>query len=150
MLGNGIEISVENLMGLKQVVATCLGFTEVQQDFVNGDIYILHSEFEYIPDNFSQNTRMLSILSNLKKVMDTPVYFHKENDLTDESRTAAETDEPLVGGYFVDIILRMFGSSVDLASLNHIMLKNFLELLLITVYKVNIKSDGSFSNANIN
>jgi len=150
MLGNGIEISLECLMRLKQVVATCLGFTEVQQDFANGDIYMLHSEFEYVPDNFPQNTRMLSILSNLKKVMDTPIYLHKENELTDESRTATETDELLVGGYFVDIILRIFGSSVDLASLNHIMLKIFLELLLIIVYKVNIESDDSFSMQPIN
>ncbi|CAG8457974.1 9817_t:CDS:10 [Paraglomus occultum] len=143
MLGNGIEISVERLMKLKQVVATCLGFAEVQQDAVNGEIYILHSEFEYIPDNFSQNTRMLSILSNLKKVMDTPIYLQKENELTDESRTAAETDEPLVGGYFVDIILKMFCSSVDLASLNHIMLKIFLELILIIVYKHKIDDKES-------
>ncbi|KAG0260526.1 hypothetical protein BG011_001847 [Mortierella polycephala] len=46
-----------------------------------------------------------------------------------------EGDTPVVGTYFVDVILRFFGSETDLSTLPAGRLKNWLELLLIVVYK---------------
>ncbi|KAG0305177.1 hypothetical protein BGZ98_004526, partial [Dissophora globulifera] len=47
------------------------------------------------------------------------------------------TDEhtPVVGTYFVDVILRFFGSETDLSLLPTGRLKNWLELMLIVIYK---------------
>ncbi|KAF9934838.1 hypothetical protein FBU30_010811 [Linnemannia zychae] len=46
-----------------------------------------------------------------------------------------DENTPVVGTYFVDVILRFFGSETDLATLPPIRLKNWLELLLIVIYK---------------
>ncbi|KAG0345938.1 hypothetical protein BG004_002769 [Podila humilis] len=48
---------------------------------------------------------------------------------------ALDMAAPVVGTYFVDVILRFFGSEPDLTSLPSNRLKNWLELLLIVVYK---------------
>ncbi|KAF9939980.1 hypothetical protein BGZ67_008522 [Mortierella alpina] len=46
-----------------------------------------------------------------------------------------EENAPVVGTYFVDAILRFFGSETDLSVLPAARLKSWLELLLIVVYK---------------
>ncbi|KAG0337119.1 hypothetical protein BG000_005818 [Podila horticola] len=46
-----------------------------------------------------------------------------------------DINAPVVGTYFVDVILRFFGSETDLTTLPSNRLKNWLELLLIVVYK---------------
>ncbi|KAF9963284.1 hypothetical protein BGZ65_004690 [Modicella reniformis] len=44
-------------------------------------------------------------------------------------------DENVVGSYFVDVILRFFGSETDLSELPAGRLKDWLELLLVLIYK---------------
>ncbi|KAI8603207.1 hypothetical protein EDD21DRAFT_44445 [Dissophora ornata] len=46
-----------------------------------------------------------------------------------------DDNTPVVGTYFVDVILRFFGSETDLSVLPASRLKNWLELLLIVIYK---------------
>ncbi|KAF9570686.1 hypothetical protein EC968_001470 [Mortierella alpina] len=56
-----------------------------------------------------------------------------------------EENAPVVGTYFVDVILRFFGSETDLSVLPAGRLKSWLELLLIVVYKF-IKEDDPLSD----
>ncbi|KAI7832681.1 hypothetical protein BC939DRAFT_472272 [Gamsiella multidivaricata] len=55
-------------------------------------------------------------------------YHRNQNRRLDENA-------PVVGTYFVDVILRFFGSETDLSALPAGRLKNWLELLLIVIYK---------------
>ncbi|GJJ74669.1 hypothetical protein EMPS_07027 [Entomortierella parvispora] len=50
-------------------------------------------------------------------------------------RQPLDEHAPVVGTYFVDVILRFFGSETDLSVLPTSRLKNWLELLLIVIYK---------------
>ncbi|KAF9969267.1 hypothetical protein BGZ73_008471, partial [Actinomortierella ambigua] len=54
--------------------------------------------------------------------------FYNRRDRQDENA-------PVVGTYFVDVILRFFGAEPDLAALPTERLKNWLELFLIVIYK---------------
>ncbi|KAG0270667.1 Canalicular multispecific organic anion transporter 2 [Actinomortierella ambigua] len=54
--------------------------------------------------------------------------FYNRRDRKDENA-------PVVGTYFVDVILRFFGAEPDLAMLPTERLKNWLELFLIVIYK---------------
>ncbi|CAO3565985.1 unnamed protein product [Mortierella alpina] len=56
-----------------------------------------------------------------------------------------EENAPVVGTYFVDVILRFFGSETELSVLPAGRLKSWLELLLIVVYKF-IKEDDPLSD----
>ncbi|KAK3844429.1 MAG: hypothetical protein J3R72DRAFT_438037, partial [Linnemannia gamsii] len=66
----------------------------------------------------------------------TPVYQqHHHHHYRRKSHRRHDENTPVVGTYFVDVILRFFGSETDLATLPAGRLKNWLELLLIVIYK---------------
>ncbi|KAG0240230.1 hypothetical protein B0O80DRAFT_502995 [Mortierella sp. GBAus27b] len=50
-------------------------------------------------------------------------------------RRKLDENTPVVGAYFVDVILRFFGSETDLSALPTARLKGWLELLLVVIYK---------------
>ncbi|KAF9905814.1 hypothetical protein EC991_001290 [Linnemannia zychae] len=65
-----------------------------------------------------------------------PVYQqHHHHHYRKKSHRRHDENRPVVGTYFVDVILRFFGSETDLATLPAGRLKNWLELLLIVIYK---------------
>jgi hypothetical protein len=51
--------------------------------------------------------------------------------------TLAENSSP--GVHFIDVVLKMMNSGIDLTKLGHMMLKAWLEIILIIVYKVYIR-----------
>ncbi|CAI2172830.1 1114_t:CDS:10 [Funneliformis geosporum] len=134
MLANGIEMTQEQITTLKYLVVTHLGFKNVKYEFVNGKLNLTSiGDFEYIPDDFTQNMMMISCLGNLKRVLDAPIYLKASNN------AEPEQEEELAGVYFVDVVLGLFYSSVDMSTLSHLMLKSWIELLLIIVYKHKIE-----------
>ncbi|RIA95682.1 hypothetical protein C1645_872613 [Glomus cerebriforme] len=136
MLANGIEITQDQIIRLKYFVLIHLGFKKSKLETVNGKSNVLIGDFEYIPDDFAQNMIMISCLGNLKRVLDTPIYLKSSNNNVEDT---TEQEEELAGGIFVDIVLALFNSSVDMSTLSHLMLKNWIELLLIIVYKHKIE-----------
>lgn len=60
---------------------------------------------------------------------------HHHHHYRRNSHRRLDINAPVVGTYFVDVILRFFGSETDLTTLPSNRLKNWLELLLIVVYK---------------
>jgi hypothetical protein len=65
-----------------------------------------------------------------------PIYQqHHHHHYRRKSHRRHDENTPVVGTYFVDVILRFFGSETDLATLPAGRLKNWLELLLIVIYK---------------
>lgn len=108
MLANGIEITEEQIIKLKYVVVSSLGFTNCKLeargggggiDVVggasgfgnaggssgtgigggNGTLHLSYGELVYSPDDFTQNMVMISCLGNLKKVLDRPIYLKNSN-----------------------------------------------------------------------
>ena len=73
MLANGIEITQDQIVKLKYLVLIHLGFKNSNLELVNGKLNISIGNFEYIPDDFTQNMIMISCLGNLKRVLDTPI-----------------------------------------------------------------------------
>jgi len=137
MLANGIEMTQDQINKLKYLVSIRLGFKNSKLESVNGKLNVSIGDFEYIPDDFTQNMMMTSCLGNLKRVLDTPIYLKPSNNNVDDVKPISEQEEELAGGVFVDLVLALFNSSVDMTTLSHLMLKNWIELLLIIVYKVN-------------
>ncbi|CAG8454894.1 2892_t:CDS:10 [Ambispora gerdemannii] len=145
MVGNGTEITKSTAIELKRITMSCLGFTNCRVETNNGHLEINHGELQYTADDFSQNMMMIACLSNLKKILDTPINFKPEPDVAEEtsrsisSSSFDEQSEDLVGAFFVDVVLKMFNSSIDISTLSHLMLKNWIELMLIIVYKHKIE-----------
>ncbi|CAG8570339.1 6834_t:CDS:10 [Dentiscutata erythropus] len=136
MLANGIEMTHDQITTLNYLIVSSLGFKNCILDTVDGVLSVHHGEFEYMPENFSQNMKMVSILGNLKRVLDTPIYLKSQND-----DDMVVIEDELAGSYFIDTVLAMVNSSVDMSSLSHLMLKTWIELLLIIVYKHKIVQD---------
>ncbi|CAG8439334.1 7443_t:CDS:10, partial [Ambispora leptoticha] len=147
MVGNGIEITKQEVIELKCITMSCLGFINCRVENNNDQPEINHGEFKYTADDFSQNMMMIACLGNLKKILDTPIYFMSDPDVAEEisrsislsSSTIVEQNEKFVSACFVDMVLKMFNSSVDMSTLSHLMLKNWIELMLIIVYKHKIE-----------
>ncbi|CAJ0851576.1 13743_t:CDS:10 [Entrophospora sp. SA101] len=139
MLANGIEMNLEQIIKLKYFVAHNLGFIDSRIDNSNGVMSFHFGEFRYVPDDFTQNMMMVSILGNLKRVLDTPIYLNNDKEELEDGKASSE-NEMLAGGYFIEIVLAMFNSSADMTSLSHLMLKTWIELLLIIVYKHKIEN----------
>ncbi|KAG9290997.1 hypothetical protein G9A89_012869 [Geosiphon pyriformis] len=136
MLGNGIEISKQTLIQLKCIVMSNLGFANCR---LNLQLEVDYGDFKYAADDFSQNMMMITCLSNLKKILDTPIYLKLETEYIEDLKGSPELGDDLVGGYFVNVILNMFNSSIDMSILSHLMLKTWLELMLIIIYKHKIE-----------
>ncbi|KAF8941849.1 hypothetical protein BGZ47_007127 [Haplosporangium gracile] len=86
------------------------------------------------------DTRMAQSTASQKNLyqanLNAPVYQqHHHHHYRRKSHRRHDENTPVVGTYFVDVILRFFGSETDLATLPAGRLKNWLELLLIVVYK---------------
>ncbi|KAG0199919.1 hypothetical protein BGX28_006884 [Mortierella sp. GBA30] len=62
-------------------------------------------------------------------------HHHQHHHYRRNPNRRYDENTPVVGTYFVDVILRFFGSETDLSVLPAGRLKNWLELLLIVVYK---------------
>ncbi|RGB35396.1 hypothetical protein C1646_623756 [Rhizophagus diaphanus] len=139
MLANGIEVTQDQIIKLKHLVLIHLGFKNSKLEIVNGKSNVSIGDFEYIPDDFAQNMIITSCLGNLKRVLDTPIYLKSSNNILEDTRLSAEQEEELAGGVFVDVVLALFNSSVDMSTLSHLMLKNWIELLLMIVYKHKIE-----------
>src|ERR1043166_8240581 len=129
MLANGIEITHNQTIRLKYLVLIHLGFKNSSLELVNSKLNVSIGDFEYIPDDFTQNMMMISCLGNLKRVLDTPIFLKSSNNNIDDARPLAKQEEELAGGEFIDVVLALFNSSVDMSTLSHLMLKDWIELL---------------------
>ncbi|KAG0232463.1 hypothetical protein BGW42_008181, partial [Actinomortierella wolfii] len=73
--------------------------------------------------------------SSLKHQYQQQRHFFQEYRKFYSRRERQDENVPVVGTYFVDVILRFFGAEPDLTALPTERLKNWLELFLIVIYK---------------
>lgn len=88
------------------------------------------------------HSAMVAASRGLKKVVDSFAPLPAETvasmapDVLERNRVElAENSSP--GVHFIDVVLKMFNSGINLTKLSHMMLKTWLETVLIVLYKVN-------------
>ncbi|CAG8787370.1 5278_t:CDS:2, partial [Racocetra fulgida] len=64
MLANGIEMTHDQITTLNYLVVSNLGFKHCRLDKVDGVLSVDFGEFEYMPDDFSQNMKMHKIVQD--------------------------------------------------------------------------------------
>ncbi|CAG8478999.1 10492_t:CDS:10 [Cetraspora pellucida] len=62
-----LKVTHDQITTLNYMVVSNLGFKDCRLDKVDGILNVHFGEFEYMPDDFSQNMKMVSILGNLKR-----------------------------------------------------------------------------------
>lgn len=143
MLSNHLSIEPSQISRLKFILVQQMGFQNCQMFNDGGEITVEFGLLKYNPKDPSRVAVMISCIRGLKKIMDSFAPLPAEtvaamaSDSLEQSRmNLSENSSP--GVHFIDVVLKMMNSGVDLTKLGHMVLKAWLEIVLIVVYKVNI------------
>ncbi|KAI8080755.1 uncharacterized protein B0P05DRAFT_578990 [Gilbertella persicaria] len=143
MLSNHLNIEPTQLYRLKFVLVQQMNFQDCHYFNEGGDITITFGPLKYEPSDPSRVAAMISCTRGLKKIMDSFAPLPAEtvasiaSDSIEQNKiNLAENSSP--GVHFIDVVLKMMNSGIDLTKLGHMMLKAWLEIVLIVIYKHNI------------
>jgi hypothetical protein len=141
MLSNHLSIEPAQISRLKFILVQQMNFQQCQLFNEGGDITIEFGPLRYNPKDPARVAVMISCIRGLKKIMDSFAPLPAETvatmaaDAFEQSKMdLSENSSP--GVHFIDVVLKMMNSGVDLTQLGHMMLKAWLEIVLIVVYKV--------------
>ncbi|CEP16409.1 hypothetical protein [Parasitella parasitica] len=151
MLSNHLSIEPAQILRLKFILVQQMGFQNCQlftsegsgSGGVGGEITVEFGMLHYNPRDPARVAVMISCSRGLKKIMDSfaplpaeTVAAMASDSLKHSRMNLSENSSP--GVHFIDVVLKMMNSGVDLPKLGHMMLKAWLEIVLIVVYKHNI------------
>ncbi|KAI9478246.1 MAG: hypothetical protein EXX96DRAFT_483197 [Benjaminiella poitrasii] len=143
MLSKHLSIEPAQIYRLKFVLVQYMNFQNCELINNGGEITVEFDILKYNPKNPSQVAMMTACIRGLKKIMDSFAPLPAEtvatiasDSLEQNKMNLAENSSP--GVHFIDVVLKMMNSGVDLTKLGHMMLKAWLEIVLIVVYKHNI------------
>ncbi|KAI8967149.1 hypothetical protein BDF20DRAFT_928786 [Mycotypha africana] len=143
MLSNHTTIGIPEISRLKFALVRHMGFEDCYLSMEGEEMTVDFGPLRYNPNDATQAAIMMACSRGLKKIMDSfaPLAAEKvasmATDYLDQERVnLAENDSP--GVHFIDVVLKMVSSDVDLTSLGHLTLKTWLEIVLIVVYKHDI------------
>lgn len=143
MLSNHLSIEPSQISRLKFILVQQMNFQNCQLFNDGGEITVEFGLLKYNPKDPARVAVMISCIRGLKKIMDSFAPLPAEtvaamaSDSLEQSRmNLSENSSP--GVHFIDVVLKMMNSGVDLTKLGHMMLKAWLEIVLIVVYKVNL------------
>ncbi|KAI9029113.1 hypothetical protein CLU79DRAFT_736311 [Phycomyces nitens] len=141
MLSNHISITTTQISRFKLILVEQMGFNNCGRfEDASDESVVTFGEFCYDPKDTSQDAMMISTSRGLKKVMDSFSPLPAEtvasmpSDLLEQNRLKL-TENSSPGIHFIDVVLKMFNSSVDLTKVSHNIVKIWLEIILIVVYK---------------
>lgn len=141
MLSNHLSIEPAQIYRLKFILVQQMDFQNCQLFNDGGEITIDFGLLKYNPKDPSRVAVMISCIRGLKKIMDSfaPLPAETVATLASDSfeqnkMNLSENSSP--GVHFIDVVLKMVNSGLDLTQLGHMMLKAWLEIILIVVYKV--------------
>ncbi|KAI9262296.1 hypothetical protein BDA99DRAFT_438784 [Phascolomyces articulosus] len=143
MLGSHLPVDTVQISRLKYILVDCMGFNDCRRYATSGEWIVTFGSMTYDSSNPLQNAFLIAASRGLKKIMDSFAPLPAETvasmapDVLERNRIElAENSSP--GVHFIDVVLKLFNSGVDVAGLNHMMLKIWLETILIVMYKHNI------------
>jgi hypothetical protein len=142
MVGSNLSVSLLQLSRLKYCIVRNMGFQNCEKFHTSGTtLEVTFSNLLYKSDDFSQVSMVIACIRGIKKVLDSFTPVNPESiaaigiDAVDKVKAGLNKNVNY-GDHFVDVVFKMFDSGVDLTELSHLMLKIWLELILIVVYKV--------------
>ncbi|KAI8096918.1 uncharacterized protein BX664DRAFT_257113 [Halteromyces radiatus] len=156
MLSHHQSIDLVQMSRLKLLLVVNMGFDNCQRFNAanSGEWVVTFGVMHFDPDDAQQSAMMTNCTRGLKKVMDSFAPLPAETVATMAPEVLernklklAENSSP--GVHFIDVALKLFTSGTKLTSLNHIILKSWLETILIVVYKHNIL-DRNYEHSIIN
>lgn len=142
MLSNHLSIEPSQISRLKFIMVQQMDFQDCQLFNDGGEITIDFGPLKYNSKDPSRVAVMISCVRGLKKIMDSFAPLPAEtvatlaSDLEQSKVNLSENSSP--GVHFIDVVLRMMNSGIDMTKLGHMMLKSWLEIVLIVVYKVKL------------
>lgn len=149
MLSNHLSIEIAQIYRLKFILVQLMDFQNCQFFNDGGEISIDFGLLKYNPKDPTRVAVMVSCIRGLKKIMDSFAPLPAEtvatlaSDSIEQNKVnLSENSSP--GVHFIDVVLKMVNSGLDLIQLGHMMLKAWLEIILIVVYKVKDILDNFF------
>lgn len=146
MLSNHLSIEHAQIFRLKFILVQLMDFQNCQLFNDGGEITIDFGLLKYNPKDSTRVAVMVSCIRGLKRIMDSFAPLPAEtvatlasDSIEQNKMNLSENSSP--GVHFIDVVLKMVNSGLDLIQLGHMMLKAWLEIILIVVYKVNIIRD---------
>ncbi|KAI8366708.1 uncharacterized protein BYT42DRAFT_540161 [Radiomyces spectabilis] len=141
MLSNHLPMDMVQMSHFKFILVQQMGFSNCQY-FETGRV-VTFGHLTYDPDDPAQVAIMLACSHGLKKVVDSFAPLPAEAVVTMMSERTPQSQQKLTentspGVHFIDVILKFFHPSVDLTKLGHLMLRTWLEIVLIVIYKHDI------------
>ena len=150
LLSCHLPVDTIQVSRLKYILVQFMGFQECHRyatpaPATNGNAGEWVVSFGNLVYNYSDplhHSAMVAASRGLKKVVDSFAPLPAETvasmapDVLERNRVElAENSSP--GVHFIDVVLKMFNSGINLTKLSHMMLKTWLETVLIVLYKVN-------------
>ena len=132
MLSSGIAVDRTSLLRIKHQLVCVLGFKTVSMvPTANGrSFHIQFTDFEFVPET------SLVCLNDLMLVLDSAQPYELAPSMMGGPFAEDEmTASLLIGSVFVDVLIELYVSSDDMASLPFITSKNALKSLIIVLYK---------------
>lgn len=143
MLSNHLSIEPSQISRLKFILVQQMDFQDCQLFNDGGEITIDFGPLNFNPKSPSRVAVMLACVRGLKKIMDSFAPLPAEtvatlaSDSVEQNKVnLSENSSP--GVHFIDVVLKMMNSGIDMTKLGQMMLKAWLEIVLIVVYKHNI------------
>lgn len=143
MLSNHLSIELSQISRLKFIVVQQMDFQDCQLFNDGGEITIDFGPLNFNSKSPSRVAVMLACVRGLKKIMDSFAPLPAEtvatlaSDSVEQNKVnLSENSSP--GVHFIDVVLKMMNSGIDMTKLGQMMLKAWLEIVLIVVYKVKL------------
>lgn len=140
MVGNSLDIANGHLLRLKYFLVKSMGFNDCVLKRIGPQRYELSfGDLSSNTDDFWNIGVLMASVRGMKRALDNFTPLKEEtvaavgSAIIDEAR---QLNESSIGSVFVEVVLKMFNSGIDLTNLSHFMLRSWLELVLIIVYKV--------------
>jgi hypothetical protein len=138
MVADSVPIDPWDLVKLKFHVAIGLGFRDakLRESMPPGSLEVSYGELDP-----KDSSALMTCLSGLKRVLDVSKQISWPRMSSD-----AEPMRELVGAVFVEVVVRVICSDIDLAKLPYLPLRDLLDCLLIVVYKHELQSKTAHSS----
>ncbi|KAI9303278.1 hypothetical protein BJ944DRAFT_165714 [Cunninghamella echinulata] len=143
MLGNHLSIDLTQISRLKLLLVVHMGFQNCERYNTSGDWEVSFGIMQYNTEDTLQTAMMTACSRGLKKIMDSFAPLPAETvaamapEILEQNKLKL-TENSSPGVHFIDVVLKLFTSGIELTKINQIILKTWLDTVLIVIHKHNI------------
>ncbi|CAO3615313.1 unnamed protein product [Cunninghamella echinulata] len=143
MLSNHLSIDLTQISRLKLLLVVHMGFQNCERYNTSGDWEVSFGIMQYNTEDTLQTAMMTACSRGLKKIMDSFAPLPAETvaamapEILEQNKLKL-TENSSPGVHFIDVVLKLFTSGIELTKINQIILKSWLDTILIVIHKHNI------------